>query len=141
MKVRLLGLDLGDSSLGIAVSDSLGIIHTRKTFFFPSKHFNQAMKEVDKLLKEEGFKTVIIGLPLLKDGVEGESALRSRKFQERLVPLYPDVKFILLDESFSTKEAYNIERINGHNAKKAKDNIDSVSAAVILERYLKDDRN
>ena len=60
MKERLLGLDLGDSSLGIAVSDSLGIIHTRKTFFFPSKHFNQAMKEVDKLLKEEGFKKYII---------------------------------------------------------------------------------
>ena len=82
MKEKAIGLDLGTTSLGIAVSDSLGLVHPRKAFFFPKKAYRRAIAYFYSLVEETGIKTAALGLPLNMDGTEGESALRSRKFKE-----------------------------------------------------------
>ncbi len=136
MKEKAIGLDLGTSSLGIAVSDALGIVHPRKAFFFPSKAYRRAIAHFYALVEETGVKVAALGLPLNMDGSEGPSALRSRKFKEIVEKERPDIAIVLVDERLTTVEAYENLRKGGMKASKKDSYIDSESAAIILESYL-----
>ena len=136
MKDKAIGLDLGTASLGIAVSDSLGLVHPRKAFFFPKKAYRRAIAYFYSLVEETGIKTAALGFPLNMDGTEGESALRSRKFKEIVEADRPDIKIVLVDERLTTVEAYENLRKGGMKASKKELYVDSESAAIILESYL-----
>jgi putative Holliday junction resolvase len=133
---RLLAIDYGEKNIGLAYSDALGITVQP----LPSIR-NSGRKELNRKLKsvvdEMEICMLIVGMPLNMDGSRNESVLRIEKMIQRL-------KFILnlplvgVDERLSTVEAEEFwNRMNTRQKKKYR-TIDSLAAALILERYLRE---
>ena len=80
---RLLGLDVGERRIGVALSDPLGLTAQRLTVI--SRHvLKQDLNAVATLASEHGVEAVIVGLPLMMNGHIGEQAKRVMEFVERL---------------------------------------------------------
>lgn len=136
--MRLLGLDVGERRIGIAVSDPTGTIAR------PLQALERSSKEEDfsaiaALAREHEVESVVVGRPLGLDGTEGPQARRIARYTEALAE-HLDVPVIPWDERFSTAAADEILRkTRGEKAKRrARSNgeIDAIAAAVILQSYL-----
>ncbi|MBE6132770.1 MAG: Holliday junction resolvase RuvX [Erysipelotrichaceae bacterium] len=134
---KVLGLDLGEKSLGIAISDLMGIIATGvENFRFESMDFDKAMERVKFYVKRDNIKEIALGLPLHMSGDESDHSLMCRDFKARIEKEIPGVKVALVDERWTTKQAnrYLLEADLSRN--KRKKVIDKMAAVCILEAYL-----
>lgn len=134
---KVLGLDLGEKSLGIAISDLMGIIATGvENFRFESMNFDKAMERVKFYVKRDNIKEIALGLPLHMSGDESDHSLMCRDFKARIEKEIPGVKVALVDERWTTKQAnrYLLEADLSRN--KRKKVIDKMAAVCILEAYL-----
>ena len=134
---KVLGLDLGEKSLGIAISDLMGIIATGvENFRFESMDFDKAMERVKFYVKRDNIKEIALGLPLHMSGDESDHSLMCREFKARIEKEMPGVKVALVDERWTTKQAnrYLLEADLSRN--KRKKVIDKMAAVCILEAYL-----
>ena len=138
--MRYLGLDLGTKSLGISITDKTN------SFAFPYgvikfkfEDYDEALEELKKVILKEDISHIVLGLPKNMDGTLGFAAQRSLKFKEMLLKL--DLIVILEDERLTTMESLNIVHQNGKTEKDTKNKIDAISAAIILESYLKRCKN
>lgn len=133
---RILGLDLGTRTLGIAISDTLGIAHGYEEFRFLEGAYRQALKHVLEVCEKEKVNEIALGYPLNMDGSEGEKALSSKRFMNSLLEENPNLKISLVDERMTTIIATkrlleaDISRSKRHKV------IDKQAAVVILESYL-----
>lgn len=136
MMKRVMGLDLGSRTCGIAVSDALGIAHGRENYRFLDGAYRQVLAYILEYLKKENISIVALGYPLNMDGSKGESAFRSEKFKEQLLEANPNLKIFLVDERLTTVMANrsmleaDISRGKRHKV------IDQQSAVIILESFL-----
>lgn len=122
----MIALDIGLKRIGVAKCVN-GIILPKLAIL--RKNRNQAAKEVSALIKIEKAKTLIIGIPSDRDMQE-----RIKHFMG-LLEIEKEVKIVFVDEDFSSYEAG--EKIQGSKDSKKKDgSLDSISAMIILERYL-----
>lgn len=132
---RYLGLDLGDKSLGTALSDPLGIIASPHETIFYSGDYRELIKPLSDLIKEKNVSTIILGLPKNMDNSEGPRAQKSREFRDFLInELATEV--ILEDERLTTKSAEQSLIETDTSRKGRKKIIDSVAASIILKNYL-----
>ena len=132
--MRSMGLDVGDRTIGIAVSDLLaltaqGVEVIRRTS--PQADFAR----LTVLCQEYEVGTIVVGLPKNMDGTEGARAEKTRKMASLLTAIV-DVPVELWDERSTTVSAANILSDNGTFGKKRKQVLDAVAATVILESYL-----
>lgn len=135
---KYIGLDLGTKSLGIAVCDSLGIIHPRENYNFEKGNYKKAREHLIDILEIENIKNVVIGLPLRLEGrVEGDRCESVRRFMTDILKVKPNLNVIYWDESYSTIEARERLKDEGLKEEKIKKIIDMMSAVVILEDYLR----
>lgn len=133
--MRSLGFDLGTKTLGVAISDNLGLIaKPLETLKFAST--TDLIDPISKLLEEYEVDAIALGLPKNMDGSEGFAAERSLKFKELLEANF-DVKIVLVDERLSTVEAEKYLIDADMSRKKRKSHIDAVAASVILNTYLR----
>ena len=134
---RILGLDLGTTTLGMAINDSLGIkCHPYENFRFEPNNYKKARTHVKEVIVKENIKTIVLGLPLNMDNTEGDRAKSSRRFKEDLEKEIPGINVILVDERLTSVEAHDRLFEMGLPLKKHKDMIDAVAASIILETYL-----
>lgn len=134
--MRYLGLDLGTTSLGVAVSDKTNTITTPlKVIKFPKEHYEEAAEALKDIIKEKEITDIVLGLPKNMDNSLGFAAERSIKFSE-LLKKY-NVNIHLYDERLSTVEALNILKSTGNRNIKEKNIVDAVSANIILESFMK----
>ena len=134
--MRYIGLDLGTKTLGISISDKLGLIaSTYKTIRYDNENYNYLIEELKKIIESEDVKGIVLGLPKNMNNSLGESANRSIKFKELLENNF-DIKVILQDERMSTVEAHNIMLEGDLSRKKRKKKVDSLAANIILQRFL-----
>ena len=134
---KILGLDLGTTTLGIAKTDSLGIAaHGVETFRFEPGNFKKARQHVIDICQKEGIKTIALGMPFYSSGDESPHAKSCIRFKEDLLKLDPSLHIELIDESYSTIEADEKLKATGLSYEKRKEIIDEMAAVVILERYL-----
>lgn len=134
---RILGLDLGSKTCGIAISDSLGLLaHGVETFRFPSNQYNQAMEHILELIDQHQVKTVILGLPKHMNGDIGVRGEVSIRFKERLLERKPDLNIVLEDERLTTVIAENELIFADVSRKNRKKVIDKMAAVTILQGYL-----
>ena len=134
--MRLIGLDLGTKTLGVAVSDKLGFIASfYKTIFFESENYESLIPVVKDLMDEFETKIVVLGLPKNMDNSLGFASERSMNFK-KLLEDNLDIEVILEDERLSSVEANNILIKGDVSRKKRKGKVDSVAASIILQRYL-----
>lgn len=129
-----MALDYGQSRIGVAVSDELGLMaHPRA--FIPAKPPGRALRFIKAQVEEESIAVVLIGLPLNMDGSEGLSARRARKFAAD-VENAAGVHIHFVDERLTTKAAQGLLHAAGRREKDSRAFIDSASAAVILQGWL-----
>ena len=134
--MRFLGLDLGTTSLGVAVSDKTNTIATPlKVIKFPKEQYEDAIKELESIINEKNITDIVLGLPKNMDNILGFAAERSMKFKEMLKCF--NVNVHLYDERLTTVEALNILKSTGNKRIKEKNVVDAVAANIILENYLK----
>lgn len=133
---KILGLDLGSRTCGIAMSDALGMIaHGVETFHFQENQYKKAANRVRELVEENNIHTIVLGLPKHMNGDIGERGEISIQFKERLEKMM-DVEVILVDERLTTVMAQNALIFADVSRKKRKQVIDKMAAVQILQGYL-----
>ena len=81
---KILGLDLGSRTCGIAMSDALGMIaHGVETYHFKENHYKSAAYHVKQIVEENNIHTIVLGLPKHMNGDLGERAQISIDFKEK----------------------------------------------------------
>lgn len=132
--MRVLGLDLGTKTLGIAISDCLGLIaNPYKTIKYENE--DKLFLELDEIIKKEKVEKIVLGNPKNMNNSETIASNRSIEFKEKIEKRY-NLEVVLIDERLSTKEAENILISSNMRRDKRKSVIDSVAATIILESYL-----
>ena len=133
--MRYLGLDLGTTSLGLAISDKTNTITTPlKVLKFPKEEYAEVLKELEKIIQENAITDLVLGLPKNMDNSLGFAAQRSLNFAKILKDFAVNVH--LYDERLSTVEALNTLKSMGYKNLKEK-NVDAIAANIILESFLK----
>ena len=133
--MKYLGLDLGTKTLGLAISDKLGLIaNPYKVLKY--NDINLLIEELKNIIKKEDIKGLVLGLPKNMNGSLGFAAERSLKFKEKLEEQV-DLPIYLVDERLSTVEAENILIGADVSRKKRKQIVDGLAASIILENFLK----
>ena len=134
---KILGLDLGTTTLGIAETDALGLAsHGRETFRFEPGNFKSAREHVLQIASKEGISEIALGMPLYESGDVSPHAKSCMRFKDDLLKENPNLQITLVDESYSTIEADEKLKETGLSYEKRKEIIDEMAAVVILERYL-----
>lgn len=134
--MRYIGFDLGTKTLGVSVSDALGLIASSyKTLRFQENNFEELLPEVQKILDEFKTNKIVLGLPKNMDNSLGDAANRSLNFKELLEKNF-DVTVYLQDERLTSVEAHNIMISGGLSREKRKKYVDSLAANIILQNYL-----
>ena len=133
---KILGLDLGSRTCGIAMSDALGLIaHGVETYHFKDNHYKSAAYHIKQICLENNIHKIVLGLPKHMNGDLGERAQVSIDFKERLEKMM-DVEVILVDERLTTVIAQNKLIFADVSRKKRKEVIDKMAAVQILQGYL-----
>ncbi len=130
---RLLALDVGEKRVGVALCDET------QTLARPLLTLRRASKKEDfarlaALCREHAIEKVIVGLPKTLRGEEGPQAHRVRRYAAELQAAL-DLPLEFWDERFSSVEAQERLTISSRKAR-AKSEIDSAAAAIILQEYL-----
>ena len=133
--MKCLGMDLGTKTLGLAISDSLGLIASPyKVLRYDD--INKLIDEVIEIIDKEKIETLVLGLPKNMNNSLGFASERSMNFK-KLLEEKIDKEVILIDERLSTVEAENILIGADVSRKKRKKVIDERAAAIILDTYLR----
>ena len=134
--MRYLGLDLGTTTCGVAISDKTNtIVSPLKLIKFAREDYDEALKEVLLLIDSKNIDLVVLGLPKNMDNTMGFAAERSMNFKKMLEE--KNIKVELQDERLTSVEAINIMKNNGLKQINKKGKTDMISAVLILESYLK----
>ncbi len=134
LKGRVLALDLGEKRIGVAVSDATRTI-ARALTVLKRKSRQEDYSAIVRLVAEQQANLLIVGLPIPLSGIEGEKVAWVRDYaagleQNLAIPL------LFWDEALTTVQAYDSMRQRGRRMKQAKERIDAVAAAFILQSYL-----
>lgn len=136
---RLIGIDYGQKRVGIATTDPLHIIATALTTIGVHEVFQYLQEYVDNE-EVEGF---VVGFPRQLDHSLSESAKYVSTFLTGLKRKFPHIPVFEVDERFTSKMAFQT-MIDGGLRKKARQDkamIDKISATIILQSYLEQQRN
>ncbi|MDD5544709.1 MAG: Holliday junction resolvase RuvX [Acidobacteriia bacterium] len=131
---RILGLDVGDVRIGVAVSDPLGIT-AQALLTIHRAGPEQDFLQIRKLMEEYETQSVILGHPLNMDGTEGPQALKVRAFAQELSDRF-GAHVTLWDERLTTSEARKVLISGGMRREKRKQVIDQAAAVILLQSYL-----
>lgn len=136
--MRLLGLDVGSKTVGVAISDPLGITAQEvETIPIDESKFNFGMRRIRQLVRKYGIDGFVLGLPKNMDGSDGRSVQRSRDYGKRLKDKF-GLPVHYSDERLTTIEANRIlvEQAGIHDRHDRKKVIDQMAAVLILQNYL-----
>lgn len=136
--MRLLGLDVGSKTVGVAVSDPLGITAQEvETIPIDESKFNFGMRSIRKLVRLYNIEGFVLGLPKNMDGSSGQSVKRSQAYGRRLKEKF-DLPVHYVDERLTTVQAKRIliDEAGIHNRVDQKQIVDQMAAVLILQTYL-----
>lgn len=135
---KILGLDLGTTTLGIACTDALRIaVHPKEVFRFEKGNFKCAREHVLHICEKEGIREIVIGVPYYESGDLSPHAQSCLRFKNDLLIANKDLIIHEIDESYSTIDADEKLKEMNLSYEKRKALVDEYAAVVILERYLR----
>ena len=135
--MRIIGLDFGTKTVGVAVSDELLItaqgveIIRRKA---PTK-LRQTLARIEELIEEYGVEKIVLGYPKNMNNTEGERCERTNEFKEMLEKR-TGLEVVLWDERLTTVSADNAMMEMGIRRENRKEYVDEIAAIFILQGYL-----
>jgi putative Holliday junction resolvase len=131
---RILGLDVGDRRVGVAVSDELGLT-AQPVLTLVRKNRRQDLSSLRRLVRKYGCNQVVVGNPLYMSGDVSPQALKTQALAQDLQS-ETGVHVTLWDERLSTTEAHRHLDAAGHQPGKRRAVIDQVAAVLILQSFL-----
>ena len=135
---RILGIDYGDARIGVAISDPTRTIARPLEVIEPGKV--DPVERIAEIVKEYDVKLVILGLPKLMSGEEGEMAAKVREFMQKLKDR-TDLEIRLVDERFTSKIAERELRKRKVKPSREKKKVDLYAASLLLQEYLDSHRD
>ena len=138
MTQRILALDVGDVRIGVAVSDPTQTI-AQGICFIKRIGYSKDIAQIKELAQKYETNIIVVGLPKLLNGQEGEQALKTRTFGNELIK--HGFELIYYDERLSSKSAESILISGNMNRQERKLNVDKIAAAIILQAWLDQNKN
>lgn len=132
--MRVLGLDYGETRIGLAISDVFGIVATPLETVSERDRQKQ-LAAVAQVAKDKGAEKLVLGHPKRMDGSLGHRAEYTEAFAKDLSEL-TGLPYELWDERFSSTEAHRILEEGGVSGKKRKTKVDKIAAVLILQGWL-----
>ena len=132
--MRSMGLDIGDRRIGVALSDSGGILASPLTII-DRRYDKLDIGAVIEIVREYEVGKIVVGLPLSMDGSIGKQALKTKAFIQELTN-QTDVQVEYRDERLTTVSAKRLKREAGIKKTGKKTRYDAMAAAIILQDYL-----
>lgn len=133
--MRYLGLDLGTKTLGLALSDPLGMIASSYKILRHDEDYDSLIPLLKEVIDTNHVEALVLGFPKNMNNSIGERGEIALAFQKKLeanfsLPVY------MQDERLTTRQAENLLISNDTSRKKRKKVIDSLAATIILQSYL-----
>lgn len=133
--MKHLGLDLGTKTLGLAISDPLGIIATSYKILRHDEDYDSLLPMLKEEIEKNHIEALVLGFPKNMNNSVGERGEIALAFKEKLeeefqLPVY------MQDERLTTRQAESLLISNDTSRKKRKKVIDSLAATIILQSYL-----
>jgi putative Holliday junction resolvase len=135
---RILGLDVGDRRIGVAVSDELGLT-AQPVLTLVRKNRRQDLSSLARLVRKYGCAQVVVGNPLYMSGDVSPQALKAQALAQAL-QLETGATVTLWDERLSTTEAHRHLDAAGRLPADRRSVIDQVAAVLILQSFLDSNR-
>lgn len=135
--MRIMGLDYGSKTVGVAVSDTLGLtaqgieIVRRKS----ENKLRQTLARIEEIAKEYGVEKIVLGFPKHMNNDIGERAEKSLEFKEML-ERRTGLPVVMWDERLTTVEADRTMMETGIRRENRKEYVDMIAAVFILQGYL-----
>ena len=135
--MRIMGLDFGSRTVGVAISDELFMTAQAKEIIRRKEEnkLRRTLARIEELILEYDIREIVLGLPLHMDSSVGVRAEISMEFKDKL-ERRTGIPVVLLDERLTTVEADEIMDELGIRGKERKDYVDMIAAKVILQDYL-----
>lgn len=133
--MRILALDVGTKTVGLAISDLLGMTAQGLTTL-RRRTLEADLLELEKIIREYEVEELMIGLPLNMNGTAGPSVEMAREFGAACGERFPEMKITYRDERYSTMAAERFLLEGDVSRKKRKQVIDKMAAAYVLQGYL-----
>ncbi|MBV9903065.1 MAG: Holliday junction resolvase RuvX [Alphaproteobacteria bacterium] len=134
-RVRLLGFDLGEKTIGLALSDTLLTVATPMETLARGK-FGKDAEKIEKIVADQGVGGLVIGLPLNMDGSDGPSAQSARAFARNFAARAPALPILLWDERLSTAAVTRTLLDADASRRRRGEVVDKMAAAYILQGAL-----
>ncbi len=139
--MRKLGIDYGDSRVGIAITDALGITAQGLETIHHNGNDKIVLKRLEELFNEYEIDTIIIGMPINMNGTKTDRVEVTKKFIHKLKCKFPKIPIEEIDERLTTVAAHKTMNFLDVNKKKKKNIVDTISAVYILEIYMNKIKN
>ncbi|MGL5439457.1 MAG: Holliday junction resolvase RuvX [Filifactoraceae bacterium] len=137
--MRILGLDVGNKRIGMAISDELGLM-AQPLFTLKRKGIDKDVDEIKTIILENKVDKIVIGEPKNMDGTNGFQWDKVKYFSDKLSVYLMDseieVDISFVDERLTTVSANRIMFENSVKEKKRKELVDTIAAVVILDTFL-----
>ena len=135
--MRKLGIDYGDTRVGIAITDELGITAQGLETITHNGNDKIVLKRLEELLGMYKIDTFVVGMPINMDGSRAERVEITEKFIHKLKCKFNNIKIEEIDERLTTVAAHKTMNYLNINKYKKRSIVDTISAVYILETYLK----
>ena len=129
-----MGLDFGEKTIGVALSDLMG--WTAQGLKVIRRKEVDEFKELDAIIKEYEVSTIVLGLPKNMNNTLGPRAEKTQEFAEILKERYPEINLVLEDERLTTAQVQRQLISADVSRKKRKQVVDKMAASLILQTYL-----
>ena len=135
--MRILGIDYGDSRVGIAITDALMITVQGLETIHHNGNDKIILKRLDELmLKYNDISTLVVGMPFNMNGTSSQRVDATNKFIHKLKCKYNKIKILIIDERLTTVAAHRTMNELNINKKEKRNIVDTISAEYILETYI-----
>ncbi|MDD5288384.1 MAG: Holliday junction resolvase RuvX [Dehalococcoidales bacterium] len=136
---RILGLDVGDKRIGLALSDPMGILASPLTIIERTREPDD-IEAILKIAREREVGVIIVGLPRLMNGDIGPQAQKVQAFTEAMRS-HTVIPIEFRDERLTTVTAVRLKEETGKKKKNRYLRYDAMAAAVILQEYLEENKS
>ena len=135
--MRLMGLDYGSKTVGVAVSDPLGLTAqgVETVWRKQENKLRQTMARIEELISEYQVERIVLGYPKNMNNTVGERAVKSLEFKEKLEKR-TGLPVVMWDERLTTAEAERTLMETGVRRENRKQFLDQMAAVLILQGYL-----
>lgn len=135
--MRTLGLDYGSKTVGVAVTDPLGLTAQGVEIIRRQKenHLRKTYQRIKELCEQYDVEKIVLGLPLNMDDTMGDRAEKTLEFKKELERRL-SVPVLLVDERLTTVEAIEIMDDAGIKVSEREKYVDMIAATIILQDYM-----